>query len=444
MSCPDLCTAEKCRELERRIAALETALELLEASFEAHTQQDIPIAHDYNNPHVESNLRLSASWQSEVLTISVADGESSDTTQVQIPLPVPEPTTENNNPHVKSNLSLSASWQSEILTISVADGESSDTATVQIPLPVTEPDGYDPHIESNLKLEASFFNDILTLSVADGESSDTTQVQIPLTEGLQTIFITEENNMDCCDSLSNQIDNAFNQLSSEIQDLANNLSGDLTEVKEYVTLDITGNTPTDFVCPIEDENGDIPESSTALPYSGKGLLGIHELTRTINQNLLTIFEGQCLIENGDAVAAFPAWWQVKLGANVPQIVCVFRSVGTRTYHSISIPHPKEDKKPNQELLPAYTKGNWQGMVICKDNSKFIINCATKNEAEFMCNQAIGLISSAWLESPVRIYVGERKGQGVIVNSMIPTSIEYYERGLKYQTPNWRFKIPPTS
>ena len=42
MSCPDLCTAQKCQELEARIANLEQALALLEAAFETHVDQDIP------------------------------------------------------------------------------------------------------------------------------------------------------------------------------------------------------------------------------------------------------------------------------------------------------------------------------------------------------------------------------------------------------------------
>ena len=47
MTCPDLCTAAKCAELEARISALEQALELFEAAFEAHLSQDIPEAHYY-------------------------------------------------------------------------------------------------------------------------------------------------------------------------------------------------------------------------------------------------------------------------------------------------------------------------------------------------------------------------------------------------------------
>ncbi|MDJ0593348.1 MAG: hypothetical protein QNJ72_25740 [Pleurocapsa sp. MO_226.B13] len=181
MACSDLCTAAKCQELEERIGALEQALELLEAAFEAHLTQAIPEAHDYTPIEPEpSNLSISASFQSETLTISVADGQSQDTAQVQIPfpeLPEPEPAPE------PSNLSISASFQSETLTISVADGESQDTAQVQIPFPeIPEPE---PPIEpepSNLSISASFQSETLTISVADGESQDTAQVQIPFPE----------------------------------------------------------------------------------------------------------------------------------------------------------------------------------------------------------------------------------------------------------------------
>ena len=65
--CPDLCTAAKCAELENLIGVLQQQLNLLEAAFEAHTQQNIPEAHDYFAPEsdseqqVESNLSISAS-----------------------------------------------------------------------------------------------------------------------------------------------------------------------------------------------------------------------------------------------------------------------------------------------------------------------------------------------------------------------------------------------
>lgn len=42
----------------------------------------------------------------------------------------------------------------------------------------------------------------------------------------------------------------------------------------------------------------------------------------------------------------------------------------------------------------------------------------------MCNVAVGLIDSKFLELPPRIYIGERKGQGVSVDLMAMISRHY--------------------
>jgi hypothetical protein len=70
MSCDNLCTAAKCQELENRIGALQQALELLEASFEAHTNQDIPEAHDYQ-PQVKVSLATNSSDNSLKVFVKV-------------------------------------------------------------------------------------------------------------------------------------------------------------------------------------------------------------------------------------------------------------------------------------------------------------------------------------------------------------------------------------
>jgi hypothetical protein len=80
------------------------------------------------------------------------------------------------------------------------------------------------------------------------------------------------------------------------------------------------------------------------------------------------------------------------------------------------------------------------MIVCLDNSKFIINCISKEEAERMCAIASQLIDGDYLELPPRIYVGERKGQGVSVDPMMPATIMYYERGQQNLIPNWRVKV----
>ena len=262
MSCDNLCTAAKCEELENRISALEQALELIQASFEAHTQQDIPEAHNYNPPpfdfepyiniivnrvliqirptlqiiiddlnlHIgsdytivhnykdhKSNLRIDGSFADEILYLTVADGESQDTATIFIPLPkIPkyEPSVEVNadiydgtlainvvvndandtatvdlpsgEQHQKSRLNLDGIYQNEVLTLTVADGESQDTASIGIPLPDFDNiiNNYyltqgEQHVKSNLKINGIYQNDDLTISISDGESQDTTTIHIP-------------------------------------------------------------------------------------------------------------------------------------------------------------------------------------------------------------------------------------------------------------------------
>ena len=104
---------------------------------------------------------------------------------------------------------------------------------------------------------------------------------------------------------------------------------------------------------------------------------------------------------------------------------------------LSIPHPVNTDEPTEALLPSYTKGNWQGMVICRDNSKFIVNAVNSGEAAAMCDAAISLIDPDWLEQPPRAYIGERKGQAVGVDDMYPATIQYFESGQQNMIPNWR-------
>lgn len=212
----------------------------------------------------------------------------------------------------------------------------------------------------------------------------------------------------------------------------------LQQIYEAITIDISGTTKTEFIC-LEDnpEQGEQLES-TNLVYQGQGLTGLHQLTKTINNNLLTVFQEICQKE---FTLASPDWWQVRLGGNVPQIVCTFRRGATRTYHSLSIPHPLQTQKPENALIPEYTKGNWQGMIVLTDNSKFIVNCDSSAEAERICNIAASLIDSTFLPTPFKVWLTERKGEPVASDPMKPTSIMYYSTGQRNSNPDWYMAIP---
>jgi hypothetical protein len=266
--------------------------------------------------HVKSNLKLDGSFQSEVLTLSVADGESQDTATILIPLPeIPEA-----EKHVKSNLRLNGSFQSEVLTLTVADGESQDTATISIPLPeipkyepqvrvdsdiykgklaisvlVDDASGitiidlpkYEPqvqvdadiykgklaisvlvddasgiaiidlpieqHKKSNLRLDGSFQSDVLTLTVTDGESQDTATITIILPD--MNCDNLEQGLKDCCEQLTNLISGRFNNLDNQLANLENAINVEIKQVYDEITVDITGLVDTDYACGFEYENG---------------------------------------------------------------------------------------------------------------------------------------------------------------------------------------------
>ena len=153
MTCPDLCTATKCAELESRIGVLEQNLELLKASFEAHTNQAIPEAHDYN-----SNLRIDGSVANEILYLTIADVTSTDTAEISIPYSEFEP-------FVTFDIFPIGDNQFQF-QVSVNGDSDSDILSLN-------------NRESNLKIDGSVSNDVLYLTIADGNSYDIAEILLP-------------------------------------------------------------------------------------------------------------------------------------------------------------------------------------------------------------------------------------------------------------------------
>ena len=169
------------------------------------------------------------------------------------------------------------------------------------------------------------------------------------------------------------------------------------------------------------------------------IAGTEAAVKADHEQAVRIAIFQC--EQGAPVSAIADWWQVRLNADIPQLVVVFGPTANRNYHDISIPHPVNIAKRIVSPIASYTKGNFQGMVICKDNSKFIINASTAASAEALCNQAIAAINPVWLESPPRVHISQRKGQAVTPELMKPRFLMYFPTGQKQTIPEWRTVIP---
>lgn len=347
MSCPDLCTAAKCQELEARIGALEQALELIEAAFEAHVNQQIPEAHQYF-PYVKVDL----DYSNETLSVFVAVDDRFDTKSVVIPQFEPFVTFDifpiENNSYVfkvqvngdsdedtltlpESNLKIDGSFAVDTLNLTVADGESFDTAAIVIPLP--EPT---EHSSSNLKISASFFGDILTISIADGESEDTAQVYIDA----DVINNFGGGGNVSCDGLSQEIQDCCAQILAAID----NLSNQVQQVENEITIDITDTINTDYQCVENPETKALEPQLTPTSYSNKGLLGLHEHLKLMNANLDAIFKPLCDVSNETVVSIVAS---PKYVTNIEGKVLILHFVNLDAY-------PK--RSSNQSLRPIQIPG----------------------------------------------------------------------------------------
>lgn len=151
-NCPDICTAEKCRELEERIEVLEQDLALLKAAFETHTQQDIPEAHKYE-PKVD--IALAVNSGDNTLKVFVAVDDSNDSETVNLP---------KNEPEVEVGLAANSSDNS--LKVFVKVGDKSDDETVTLPSPP-------------VNVEADIDGSTIIFDVTVGHSNDFATVNLP-------------------------------------------------------------------------------------------------------------------------------------------------------------------------------------------------------------------------------------------------------------------------
>lgn len=320
MTCSDLCTAAKCEELENRMGALEQALELLEASFEAHTQQDIPEAHGFNfevpepEPTDDSSVNVTITGRGDntfLVTVKVGNEQDSDGFTVDIPdLPeIPEPV----EPEVSIGV-FELVQDTYGISVQVGTKQAQDEFTITHPdLPeIPEPTDNNQHVKSNLNGSASFRDGVLTITIADGESFDSFQTSIPTNSSPQTIFITEEVYMNC-DELENKFDDccgqiigALNNLSNELANVANGINTEVNKVNtevnkvyDQVTIDISGNVNSGYTCkfPVNDDDSPIAtyagSTSTEIALSGQGLTGIQQYLSIISSNLDVIHADVC-------------------------------------------------------------------------------------------------------------------------------------------------------
>jgi len=185
----------------------------------------------------------------------------------------------------------------------------------------------------------------------------------------------------------------------------------------------------------------IAEESVIVEYQGTGLSGVYSAITAITESLNLIHaDTRCPPEN--CVVAVPDWWQMRPGANRPQLSVIFRKGDGRNYHAINIPHPRVSPPPTASPLSAYTAGNFQATIVLIDNSKFIVNAVTAAEANRVALEAADAIQPVMLGSEIKISITERRGYPVSVDVMEPRYMQYFPEGQQSRMPEWRVSFSP--
>lgn len=143
------------------------------------------------------------------------------------------------------------------------------------------------------------------------------------------------------------------------------------------------------------------------------------------------------------IAAVPEWWQIRIGNDRPQSVILYAEklangkISPKSRWPLTIPHYNEAfKKPR---LPSYEKGQWEGILTLKDNSKLIVNAKTQKEAERMLRQ-LGKFIKGDMMLGATSKVGLRKGKKLKECKVIPVSISFFSQGQENTNPDWYAKL----
>ncbi|MHC5863188.1 collagen-like triple helix repeat-containing protein, partial [Nostoc sp.] len=167
-----------------------------------------------------------------------------------------------------------------------------------------------------------------------------------------------------------------------------------------------------------------------------------ELLKFTHLSQIESLECQVKQQNNSSIevyAAVPEWWQVRIEAGRPQMIFMFaEDLGEGNFDSakypITVPHPIA-KHYETSPLPSYQKGQYEGIVILKDNSKIIINAISTEEAERVLSAIKAIVIPEFLEGAIQ-KISPRRGVSLLTITVHPKRVEYFSTGLKKTKSDW--------
>lgn len=129
----------------------------------------------------------------------------------------------------------------------------------------------------------------------------------------------------------------------------------------------------------------------------------------------------------------PDHWVRRPGADVPQLVVVYRAEGRKASgYSTCIPHYEGSKTVNP---PAYTKGNFRGEWVLDDGAKFVVNTRTEAEAKKLWRYWETKIDAKFKKNVK--YLGKMQSTDYKQIKVEWQYADYYPTGQANTEPKWR-------
>jgi hypothetical protein len=469
--CGDLCTAQECRILQQQIDQLwryihnledrlsnrlgnvEQAVELLEASFEAHTNQDIPQAHNYE-PNVQ--VALATDTTNNTLKVFVKVGDQSDDETITLP--------EQNS---EVEVALATDSTNNTLKVFVKVGDQSDDETITLPTPLVQ-------------VDAAVENEDLAINVQVGENYDIAIVKLPIPEIIKGIDGRDGQDgrngedgrdgragKDALDILADfaKFLAALEAAKGFLQDLIRDVIGDLiNELLDRLLENLMRNLNLQLLF----DNGLLTANLSANGAFTSDSVNIDmelvpiqvEQVTCINRKLeiksvsvavikgteaaeleayasrANILKTQCELE---VVAAVPEWWQSRIGSARPQLIIIYEDA-SKSKWSLSLPWYRGGYGSKIiELIPSYTKGNYNTTLTLADNSKVVVNAASKMAGETFIKKISQLIEPKQLKGAELKSGGERRGK-IKQAKVTPLCAKYFSTGQKDMLPDWKYSF----
>jgi hypothetical protein len=149
------------------------------------------------------------------------------------------------------------------------------------------------------------------------------------------------------------------------------------------------------------------------------------------------------LRGDNAVAAVPEWWQVRLGADRPQLVILYgeklpNDKTGRSRYPLTIPYYKFTGK-GLPVFPTYQKGQWEGLLTLRDNSRIVVHAISYNEAKRVLNELKEFVDPNMRGGSTQ-KIGEYGGVALKTITVKPCTAKYFATGQKDTNPTYTLNL----